>query len=232
MAAASSSAGPPSLLRSGRTRDIDQEQQEQSYWQGEHRRLEAKLKSADADFRRVEAERNLLEAEATRLRAENKVLRAKTQPNDEPGASLMPNTFHHAGEQAPTLRRSRSESTISDSSGPKDKVNVFYETSESGPHQLNDGTPPKDDAASTTLPPGFPSRGSALHLSGCKPCSFFNKGDGCIVGFDCDHCHFRHEIKNRPGRKARDRQNRLTKRDNEEREVDTDPSASSSKPSL
>jgi len=56
---------------------------------------------------------------------------------DEPEASavlVVQNTFLHYKEQAPTLQRSRSESTISDTSGSTDKLYVLYDTSESDSH--------------------------------------------------------------------------------------------------
>mmetsp|Transcript_16033 Transcript_16033/g.36757 ORF Transcript_16033/g.36757 Transcript_16033/m.36757 type:complete len:882 (+) Transcript_16033:131-2776(+) len=40
------------------------------------------------------------------------------------------------------------------------------------------------------LPPGIPSRGSLLHMSGrCRPCSWYHKPQGCSFGRECCHCH-------------------------------------------
>jgi len=49
----------------------------------------------------------------------------------------------------------------------------------------------------------LPSLGSAMHPDQCKPCSFLQKSK-CNFGVHCQHCHYPHEMKARPGKKHRD----------------------------
>ena len=154
-------------------------------------------------------------------------------PSDPVWVLVVRNTFLHATQQAPTMQRSRSESTISENYGSH-STDKFYDFSESDSHQLNVEAPLNDEATDlpTAVPADLPSPGSALHPSGCRPCSFFIKS-ACIVGATCDHCHYPHEIKNRPGKKARERDKARTMAAADQgREGGTDRDASSTKMSL
>lgn len=58
-----------------------------------------------------------------------------------------------------------------------------------------------------------PSIGSIGHFEEtCHPCCFFRRAR-CTLGKDCQHCHYKHEIKNHPGKKTRDRARAKAQRD-------------------
>jgi len=44
----------------------------------------------------------------------------------------------------------------------------------------------------------LPSLGSVKHSTGeCSPCTFYHRKTGCMNGYDCAFCHYRHEEKRR-----------------------------------
>lgn len=71
--------------------------------------------------------------------------------------------------------------------------------------------PPQELAESPDGEP--PSIGSLGHFEEtCHPCCFFRRAR-CTLGKDCQHCHYKHEIKNHPGKKTRDRARAKAQRD-------------------
>jgi len=143
---------------------------------------------------------------------------------------VLQNTFLEVIEiPLATMQRSRSDSEISSSSGSaplvdcdghpsssgaSDKRFIVYESrsSDSNPFPSNQNLQP--GMASTVETPCYsqppnshlPSRGSGEHDAGaCHPCCFFFR-DQCQLGFDCNHCHYAHEPRKRPGKKARARE--------------------------
>jgi len=72
------------------------------------------------------------------------------------------------------------------------------------------------DQETTSL--GFPSVGSALHVSGhCKPCVFVKSTAQCYKGIDCTFCHMHHKRSNhpRPSKAKRSWYKRLIERSSE-----------------
>lgn len=60
------------------------------------------------------------------------------------------------------------------------------------------------------LPPGTPSRGSSLHVSGeCRPCPWFWKPEGCQNMGDCGYCHLCPEGELKARKKAKQAMMRL-----------------------
>ena len=142
-----------------------------------------------------------------------------------------------------TLQRSQSDSAISsNTSGSTDRLYIVYETSgssagpaEACPAETSDNDENKaSEAAVLPVKPEnqeHPSKVSALHPEHCRPCCYFHK-NLCQLGAGCSHCHYHHEFRNRPGKKARERaKNRLTEPSTTNGD-NQDPSASSSKCSL
>jgi len=88
-------------------------------------------------------------------------------------------------------------------------------------HQARTPDLPQQETNTSGNPAGFvfdphraqnyeslPSVGSADHEAGtCKPCSYFRR-DTCHLGVDCRYCHFWHEKRKLPGKKARARRAR------------------------
>lgn len=124
---------------------------------------------------------------------------------------VVRNTFVEVVDKAPQiLRRCRSESDVSNSSGqngsksPSFKTVSFEESFDSSGETIEkDPTSAESVQVAQHLIGGYPSRGSSKHFAGaCQSCSFFRKGR-CSRQDQCTFCHYPHEMPARPSKSAR-----------------------------